>query len=91
VPIGTALLFPSTTALMSHASDPRQVGLTMGVAQTFAGLARVVAPLVSTFAFQHRGHSSPFLIAGLIVALVGILAFRLDAPAHALRATEKPA
>jgi len=91
VPIGTALLFPSTTALMSHASDRRQVGLTMGVAQTFAGVARVIAPLVATFAFQHAGHAWPFIIAGVIVALVGILAFRLDAPAHALRTTEKTA
>lgn len=91
VPIGTALLFPSTTAMMSHASDKRQVGLTMGVAQTFAGIARVIAPLVATFAFQHAGHGWPFIIGGAIVALVGILAFRLDAPAHALRATENPA
>jgi MFS family permease len=91
VPIGTALLFPATTALMSHASDQREVGTTMGVAQTFAGVARVIAPLLATWAFQHAGHTWPFLLGGTIVALVGILAFRLDAPAHALRATGKPA
>jgi MFS family permease len=91
VPIGTALLFPATTAMMSHASDRREVGTTMGVAQTFAGIARVIAPLVATWSFQHAGHAWPFLLGGTIVALVGILAFRLDAPAHALRATEKPA
>lgn len=91
VPIGTALLFPATTALMSHASDQREVGTTMGVAQTFAGIARVIAPLLATWAFQHAGHTWPFLLGGTIVALVGILAFRLDAPAHALRATGKPA
>jgi MFS family permease len=89
VPIGTALLFPATTALMSHASDQREVGTTMGVAQTFAGIARVIAPLLATWAFQHAGHTWPFLLGGTIVALVGILAFRLDAPAHALRATGK--
>jgi len=88
IPIGTALLFPATTALMSHASDKREVGTTMGVAQTFAGIARVIAPIVATWSFQHVGHSWPFLLGGIIVALVGILAFRLDAPAHALRATE---
>ncbi len=77
VPIGTALLFPSTTALMSHASDRRELGTTMGVAQTFAGLSRVVAPLMATSAFQRFGSAMPFYVAGLIVAFVGVLAFRI--------------
>ena len=79
VPIGTALLFPATTALMSHASDQREVGTTMGVAQTFAGISRVIAPVIATSAFQHVGPQWPFLLGGTIVALVGVLAFRLDA------------
>ena len=91
IPIGTALLFPATTALMSHASERTEVGTTMGVAQTFAAVSRIIAPLAATWAFQHVGHASPFVLGGAIVALVGILAFRLDAPAHALRTTEKPA
>ena len=88
VPIGTALLFPATTALMSHASEKTEVGTTMGVAQTFAGIARVIAPLIATWAFQHVGLTAPFVIAGGIVALVGVLAFRLDLPDHGLRETE---
>ncbi|HLG05678.1 MAG TPA: MFS transporter [Gemmatimonadales bacterium] len=90
IPIGTALLFPATTALMSHASEPAEVGTTMGVAQTFAGISRVIAPLIATWAFQEAGHAWPFLLAGTIVAMVGVLAFRLDAPAHALRASKEP-
>jgi len=85
VPVGTALLFPATTALMSHASEKAELGTTMGVAQTFAGLSRVVAPLVATSAFQRFGPPWPFYLAGTIVALVGVLAFRLALPAHALR------
>jgi MFS family permease len=85
VPIGTALLFPATTALMSHASEKSEVGTTLGVAQTFAGVARVIAPLIATSAFQRFGVASPFFIAGGIVAGVGILAFRLDSPAQSLR------
>jgi MFS family permease len=78
VPIGTALLFPSTTSLMSRQSDPRELGTTMGVAQTFAGLARVVAPLLATAAFQRLGHGAPFYLAGACVALVGLLAFQMQ-------------
>jgi MFS family permease len=36
VPIGTALLFPATTALLSRSTDKTDYGLTMGIAQTFA-------------------------------------------------------
>jgi hypothetical protein len=51
----------------------------MGVAQTFAGLARVVAPLLATAAFQRLGHGWPFYLAGACVAVVGMLAFRIQA------------
>lgn len=82
VPIGTALLFPATTSLMSQATPRADLGMTMGVAQTFAGLSRVIAPLIATWAFGVHGHGSPFLIAGLIVAGVGVLAFRSMADLH---------
>jgi multidrug resistance protein len=78
VPIGTALLFPATTSLMSRASDPRELGTTMGVAQTFAGLARVLAPILATIAFQRLGHGWPFYLAACYVALVGLMAFQVD-------------
>lgn len=79
VPIGTALLFPSTTSLMSRHSDPREFGATMGLAQTFAGIARVAAPLLATVAFQRLGHGWPFYLAGACVGVVGVLAFQVSA------------
>ena len=89
VPIGTALLFPATTSLMSRYSDPGELGTTMGVAQTFAGLARVMAPLLATSLFQRLGHGWPFYVAGGFVALVGIMAFQVDVqPRAAKRAAE---
>jgi multidrug resistance protein len=89
VPIGTALLFPATTSLMSRHSVPGELGTTMGVAQTFAGLARVAAPILATTTFQRLGHGWPFYVAGGFVALVGIMAFQVDVhPGVAKRATE---
>jgi len=79
VPIGTALLFPSATALMSRGADKAELGVTMGISQTYAGIARMVAPVIATFVYQQFGHGAPFYVAGGIVALVGILAFRIDA------------
>lgn len=80
VPIGTALLFPATTSLMSRYSEPRELGTTMGVAQTFAGLARVAAPILATITFQRLGHGWPFYVAAGYVTLVGLLAFQVDVP-----------
>lgn len=76
VPMGTALLFPATTSLLSHAADPQEVGTTMGVAQTFAGIARVLAPIFGTILFQRISINAPFLAGGAIVALVAFVAFR---------------
>jgi multidrug resistance protein len=83
VPVGTALLFPATTALMSRMSSPDEQGLNLGVAQTFASTARIAAPLFATSVYQRLGHGSPFLLAAAVVALVGVLAFRIAPVAHA--------
>ena len=80
VPIGTALLFPASTALLSHASDPNELGTTMGVAQTFAGIARVIAPIVGTIAFQRLGPDWPFWLGGLTMLAVSGVAFRFVRP-----------
>ena len=79
VPIGTALLFPATTALMSRASAKNELGLTMGIAQTFAGISRVSAPVVSTTLFQRVGHGSPFYFSAAVVAIVSLLSLQVEA------------
>jgi MFS family permease len=91
VPIGTALLFPATTSLMSRYTDPRELGTTMGVAQTFAGLARVVAPLLATMIFQRVGHAWPFYAAGGVVALAGVLTLQIPRESRATAQTAEEA
>jgi multidrug resistance protein len=83
MPIGTALLFPSTTSLISASTSPSELGTTMGVAQTFAGIARVLAPVLGTMAFQRLGVAAPFLIGGATMAAVGYVAWRFVRPAAA--------
>ena len=82
MPIGTALLFPSTTSLMSRFSDPRELGTAMGVAQTFAGLARVAAPLLATddrsSASDTHGRSTWPAVAAF--GVVGVLTLPDEAP-----------
>ncbi len=78
VPIGTSLLFPATTALMSRYSQKTEVGTTMGIAQTFAGISRVTAPVLSTTLFQRISHGMPFYFAATFVGLVSLLAFQVQ-------------
>jgi hypothetical protein len=49
----------------------------------------VLAPLISTSAFQRFGLGAPFYIAGGIVALVGVLAFRLEPATASATESEK--
>jgi multidrug resistance protein len=78
VPVGTALLFPATSSLVSRYAPSELTGQTLGVQQTFGGVARMVGPLWSGVVFEHLGVSAPFWIAATIMLLVGSLALRLD-------------
>ena len=76
VPIGTALLFPNVSALVSHRAPRDEVGQTLGVQQSFGGMARVIAPLWATAVLQ-LDMSLPFFISAGVVGLVTLLAFNV--------------
>lgn len=75
IPIGTALLFPATSALVTHRAPKEELGQVLGVQQAFGAMARIIAPIWATAAFQALGVGVPFYIAGVVVAVVGLLAF----------------
>jgi predicted MFS family arabinose efflux permease len=80
VPIGTALLFPATTSLVSRYADPHELGATMGVQQAYGGVARLLGPVWAGAVFQAFGIGSPFWIsAGLAVATL-VFALGLEPP-----------
>ena len=79
IPIGTALLFPTVSALVTHRVSKRQMGQTMGVQQTFGGMSRVIGPIWATAAFQGLGVHVPFYIAAGVVLLVVFMASRIPA------------
>jgi multidrug resistance protein len=80
IPIGTALLFPATTALVTHEAPDHERGQVLGVQQTFGGVTRVIAPIWATAAFQGLGPAVPFYVAALVVGFVVVLAFQVRAP-----------
>ncbi|HEX9693144.1 MAG TPA: MFS transporter, partial [Gemmatimonadales bacterium] len=58
-PVGTACLFPATTALITHRAPDEMRGQILGVAQAFGGAARVIAPLWATATYDALGHALP--------------------------------
>lgn len=82
VPTGTALLFPSTTSLVSRHADPDEVGQTLGVQQSFGGLSRLLAPIWAGAAFQELGARTTFWASAALAALAGLAALRLRPGDH---------
>ncbi len=78
VPIGTACLFPAVTALVTHRASEQERGQVLGVQQAFGGMARVIAPIWATWAYDQFGDALPFHIAGIVVAMVMVLAFSVE-------------
>lgn len=85
VPIGTALLFPNVSALVSFRTPNAELGQMLGVQQSFGGVSRVMAPLWATAAFQ-LGPALPFFISAGVVAVVTLLAFSVKPMAVAAEA-----
>lgn len=70
MPIGTALLFPATSAMVTHRTKRGEMGHTLGVQQAFGGGSRVVGPVWGAAAYQALGVSVPFFVSGGLVALM---------------------
>ncbi len=93
IPVGTALLFPATTSMISHRAEADRTGLMLGVQQSFGGVARMVGPLWAGAAFQTLGIASPFFLAAgvMLVARAVAATVREERPAAAGTAEVAPA
>lgn len=87
VPIGTSLLFPSTTSLISRYSPPSQIGQIHGVQQAFGGSSRLLAPIWAAAAYRAMrpseeagilGGALPYWIGAAIV--LATMAFAVRQP-----------
>jgi multidrug resistance protein len=77
LPLGTALLFPANSALVSHRTDQHEFGLMMGVQQAMRGVASVAGPIWAGLAYQHLGPSVPFYACAVIISLALLMATRV--------------
>ena len=77
-PIGMALTFPCMTALLSRLVPQTARGMYLGVQQSCAGLARILAPLLFGNAYDLLGKGSPFWCAGSVVLATLLLGIGLQ-------------
>ena len=73
VPLGTAFTFPCVTSLLSRVISSHERGLYLGVQQMYGGIARVIAPLATGFAWDHFAPGVPFWMSATLVASTLIL------------------
>jgi MFS family permease len=90
VPVGTALLFPATTALVSRRSSRAETGQTMGVQQSFGSVARLVGPICAGWFFE-ADIRYPFWAAAALMLGVSFLSSRLREDAKASTPAPGPA
>jgi MFS family permease len=77
LPLGTALLFPANSALVSHRAHHDEIGLTLGVQQTYRGVAAILGPVYAGGAYQTLGQHVPFFISAAIIVVVLYLTLRI--------------
>lgn len=77
IPIGTALLFPATTSLVSRHAPVAEIGQAMGVQQAFGGFSRLVGPLWAGVVFQYVGVAAPFWLSAALMVAGGLFALSL--------------
>jgi MFS family permease len=77
-PIGMALTFPCMTALLSRLVPQGDRGMYLGVQQAFAGLCRILAPLLYGNAYDLLGKGAPFWCAGSVVIATLMLGIGLQ-------------
>ncbi|MGE0641874.1 MAG: MFS transporter [Thermoanaerobaculia bacterium] len=74
IPIGTALLFPATSSLVTRFGTRSELGATMGVQQAFGGVARLIGPIWAGAAFEYWGSGSPMWISAGLALLTFLFA-----------------
>lgn len=76
VSFGTGMLQPSINSLLTQRTDATKVGAILGLSSAFLSLGNIFGPLWGGAAFDFIAPAAPFVIGGIIVALLVPLAIR---------------
>lgn len=78
--IGGGIVTPSINALITKRVPKTEYGAILGVSASLVSAANVLTPLVGGALFQFLGSTAPFLLGGLVLAVLVSIAVRRIAP-----------
>lgn len=75
--VGSGINNPSNQSMLSKLSPAERVGGVLGVGQSLSTFGRIVGPIVGAAAYQHLGHSAPYWIGTVAMAVALAMSCRL--------------
>jgi MFS transporter, DHA1 family, tetracycline resistance protein len=91
VTIGYALVNPTSSSLLSHAAPEDRQGVTLSLARSASGLARVIGPAFAGILYVNVAAAAPFLLSAAITAAAILLVPAVFEKARSTRSVESPA
>jgi len=81
--LGYALIYPTSSSLLSYAAPEDRQGVTLSLARSASGLARVIGPAIAGISYSAVSASAPFFVAAAITAAAVLLVPALASGARA--------
>lgn len=78
--VGGSVISPSINSLITRRTPPTDVGGMLGASASLVSLANAITPLAGGALFQLFGTSAPFLVGGLMMAALVVVALRTVRP-----------
>ncbi len=80
ISIGAGLIRPALNSLMTQRVSDRDYGGVLGVSASFVSAANALSPLMGGLLFQHFGATVPFLLGGVVMAVLCMASIGLVRP-----------
>jgi len=74
--LGGGVLMPAINSMITQSADKSEVGGMLGISASFYSAANAIAPLFYGSLFQWLGSTTPFLLGGVILAVLWLVAPR---------------
>jgi predicted MFS family arabinose efflux permease len=75
--VGTGLVNPSLSALLSRMARKDDQGGTLGIGESASALGRIVGPEAGTFSYDHISFGAPYVGGGVLMAVAAAVAVTL--------------
>ena len=88
--LGYALIYPTSSSLLSYAAPEDRQGVTLSLARSASGLARVIGPAIAGVLYTAVAASAPFFVSAAITAAAVLLVPAVYEKTRSSRAVESP-